>query len=81
MNTLKINNLKKLSHLIKFIKISSKSSNMLLKNHVYTFIVDKTLTKVEIKNIITNLFFKKIKKIRLLNLNNTFFKKVYIFLE
>ncbi len=81
MNTLKINNLKKLSHLIKFIKISSKSSNMLLKNQVYTFIVDRTLTKVEIKNIITNLFFKKIKKIRLLNLNNTFFKKVYIFLE
>ncbi len=81
MNTLKINNLKKLSHLIKFIKISSKSSNMLLKNQVYTFIVDRTLTKVEIKNIIKNLFFKKIKKIRLLNLNNTFFKKVYIFLE
>lgn len=81
MNNLKINNLKKLSHLIKFIKISSKSSNMLLKNNIYTFIVDKNLTKMEIKNIIKNLFFKKIKQIRILNLNNTFFKKVYIFLK
>ncbi len=65
-----------LLNLIKFIHISEKSILILKKNY-YTFIVDQSLTKDEIKyffNIFLNL---KIKKLNILNLkNNT--KKIYI---
>ena len=69
-------NFNTLLNLIKYIYISEKSLSK-LPNKQYTFIVDKSLSKSEIKYLFNNFFNLDVKKINLLNLpNNT--KKIYI---
>lgn len=65
-----------LLNLIKYIHISEKSI-LQLKKYQYTFIVDKSLSKNEIKYFFNIFFNVKIKKLNILNLrDNT--KKIYI---
>lgn len=62
---------KDLSNLIDFIKypiITEKSTNLLEQNQ-YTFLVDKQITKPEIKKAIEFLFQINVKKVNLQNLS------------
>lgn len=70
----------KLARLIKFV-LQTEKTLLLLKNNVYTFIVNKKLKKVEIKEILEKFYLIQIDKIRSLNIRKNGYKKVYITLN